>query len=288
MLSLHRSLDGDLTAGDALPQVYKQFEAADISFLRSSVVMTAGRPGGGKSILALDHAIKVGVPALYVSCDMSRFTLATRAAAVLTGESTAGIKELIRSAQGRDHYRAALKKADHLYLAYEKRPSAEDLEDVINAFFERWGCAPHLIVIDNLMNLLPNASDEWTGLREMSHVLDYFAAELGSCVHVLHHINIGNGVSLDKPAPMDAVKGKVVELPSLIISGSKTETEFRFCAVKNRNGREDPMSHNPFTLDLNPTTLGLSDPAPKPASYWTPPRSPEYAGLYADDMARAA
>jgi len=287
MLSLHRSLDGDLTAGDSLPSVYKQFENADVQFPRSSVVMSAGRPGGGKSILALDHAIKVGVPTLYISCDMSRFTLATRAAAVLTGEPTSGIKDLIRSPDGRERYRVALKKADHLYLAYEKRPSAEDLEDVINAFMERWGCAPHLIVVDNLMNLLPNAADEWSGLREMSHVLDYFADELGSCVHVLHHINIGNGVALDRPAGMDAVKGKVVELPSLILSVAKTETEFRFAAVKNRNGREDPMAHNPYSLDLNPTTLALSDPQYKPPTYWTPPRSPEYAGFWADDLARA-
>lgn len=287
MLSLHRSLDGDLSQGDALPSVYRQFEAADIKFLRSSVVMSAGRPGGGKSILALDHAIKCKVPALYISCDMSRFALATRAAAVLTGESTAGIKDLIRSPDGRERYRVALKKADHLYMAFEKRPSAEDLEDVLNAFFERWGCAPYLIVVDNLMNLLPNAADEWTGLREMSHVLDFFADELGSCVHVLHHINIGNGVSLDKPAGMDAVKGKVVELPSLIISVSKTETDFRFAAVKNRNGREDPMAHNFYSLDLNPTTLALSDPQPKAVLYW-PAKVNPYAGNWSADLAAGA
>lgn len=260
MLSLHRSLDGDLTAGEALPTVYQALEDRTIRFYRSTVCMTAGRPGGGKSIFALDHAIKARVPTLYVSCDMSRFQLATRAASALTGDPISLVKETLNGS-GRDKYRAALKRADHLFLALEKRPDAETLEDVLNAFHERWGIPPHLIVIDNLMNLLSGADNEWAGLREMSHVADYFAGELGACVHLLHHINISD--ALDRPGPMNAVKGKVVELPSLIMSVSKTDEEFRFTAVKNREGREDPMSQSYGTLDLDPATLTLSDPKPR-------------------------
>lgn len=222
--------------------------------------MTAGRPGGGKSIFALDHAIKVRVPTLYVSCDMSRFQLAARAAAALTGDSIAQVKENL-SSDGREKYRAALKGADHLFLALEKRPDAEALEDVLNAFHERWGIPPHLVVVDNLVNLYSDAGDEWAGLREMSHVMDFFAHELGACVHVLHHVNLSD--SLDRPGSMNAVKGKVVELPSLILSVAKTDEEFRFTAVKNREGREDPMAQSYGTLALNPATLSLSDPQPK-------------------------
>lgn len=263
MLSLHRSLDGDLSAGEALPTVYTSLEDHDIRFYRSTVAMTAGRPGGGKSIFALDHAIKARVPTLYISCDMSRFQLACRAAAALTGDPIAQVKESLNGI-GRDRYRAALKGADHLFLALEKRPDAEALEDVLEGFQERWGIPPHLIVIDNLMNLLSGAESEWAGLREMSHVADYFAHELGACVHLLHHINLSD--SLDRPGSMNAVKGKVVELPSLIISVSKTEKEFRFTAVKNREGREDPMADRYGTLNLDPATLTLSDPPNWPLS----------------------
>jgi replicative DNA helicase len=256
VLSLHRSLDGDLSAGEALPTVYQALERQDIRFHRSSVAMTAGRPGGGKSIFALDHAIKARVPTLYISCDMSRFQLATRAAAALTGDSIATVKETLNG-HGREKYRAALKKADHLFLALEKRPDAEALEDVLNCFQERWGIPPHLVVIDNLMNLLSGAENEYAGLREMSHVADYFAHELGACVHLLHHTNLND--ELDRPGSMNSVKGKVVELPSLIISASKTEKEFRFSAVKNREGREDPMAQSYGRLILDPNTLTLSD-----------------------------
>lgn len=268
MLSLHRSLDGDLTAGEALPTVYRAFDQRDIRFYRSAVCMTAGRPGGGKSILALDHAIKVGVPTLYISCDMSRFQLATRAAAILTGESISAVKQMLTTAHGRDQYRASLKSADHLFLAFERRPGADDLADLLEAFLERWGVPPSLVVVDNLNNLLPNSDDEWSGLREMSHLLQYLALELGACVHVLHHINIG-GQDLHTPAGMAAVKGKVVELPSLILSVSKTDDEFRFAAVKNREGREDPMARGYGTLDLDPETLSLSDPIEET---WSPTR----------------
>src|SRR5690606_6230409 len=222
--------------------------------------MTAGRPGGGKSIFALDHAIKAEVPTLYVSCDMSRFQLATRAASALTGDPISVVKENLNGT-GREKYRAALKKADHLFLALEKRPDAEALEDVLNAFHERWGIPPHLVVIDNLMNLLSGADNEWAGLREMSHVADFFAHELGACVHLLHHININD--ALDRPAPMNNVKGKVVELPSLILSVAKTDEEFRFAAVKNREGREDPMAQSYGRLRLDPQTLTLSDLTPQ-------------------------
>lgn len=260
MLSLHRSLDGDLSAGEALPTVYQALEDHDIRFHRSTVAMTAGRPGGGKSIFALDHAIKAEVPTLYVSCDMSRFQLATRAASALTGDPISVVKENLNGT-GREKYRAALKKADHLFLALEKRPDAEALEDVLNAFHERWGIPPHLVVIDNLMNLLSGADNEWAGLREMSHVADFFAHELGACVHLLHHININD--ALDRPAPMNNVKGKVVELPSLILSVAKTDEEFRFAAVKNREGREDPMAQSYGRLRLDPQTLTLSDLTPQ-------------------------
>lgn len=269
MLSLHRAFDGDSQAGDALPAVFRSLEAADIRFYRSALHMSVGRPGGGKSIFGLNHAIKCKVPALYVSCDMSRFTLAARAAAVLTGESVADIKQHVTHGQGKEKYRATLKSLDHLYLALEKRPTAEDLEDVLLAFQERWGIPPHLIVIDNLMNLMPYASDEFAGLREMSHVLDFFAHDLGAAVHALHHINIG-GQPMDRPAALDAVKGKIVELPALILSGSKTDTEFRVTAVKNREGREDPKAQGFVSLTLEPKSLALSDPQPRiPApAYW--------------------
>lgn len=281
MLTLHRSLDGDLSAGEALPTVYEALERHDIRFYRSSVAMTAGRPGGGKSIFALDHAIKARIPTLYISCDMSRFQLATRAAAALTGDPIATVKENLRG-PSREKYRAALKQADHLFLALEKRPDAEALEDVLNAFHERWGIPPHLVVIDNLMNLLPNAEDEWSGLREMSHLADYFAHDLGACVHLLHHVNLSE--TLDRPGSMNTVKGKVVELPSLILSVAKSEKEFRFAAVKNREGREDPMAQSYGTLDLDPLTLTLKDPQPQ----WpTGPAPNAYQGNWALDRIAA-
>jgi hypothetical protein len=259
MLTLHRSLDGDLTAGEALPPVYRSLEEAEIRFYRSALHMSVGRPGGGKSIFALNHAIKAKVPTLYFSCDMSRFTFAARAAAIITGESARSVKELVSTTGGREKYRAALKSVNHLFLACEKRPGAEEMEETIEAFTERWGVPPELIVVDNMTNLLPSAADEWSGLREMSHVLDYFAAELGSCVHMLHHINLG-GQRLDEPGDMASVKGKIVELPSLILSIAKTERELRWAAVKNREGSEDPMAQNWKTLELEPASMALRDP----------------------------
>lgn len=267
MLSLHRSLLGDLSAGETLPVVYRQFTDHDIKLARSTVVMVFGRPGGGKSIWALDHAIKCDVPSLYISCDMSRYQLAARAASLLSGDSTHETKRALRTPDGLARYRGFLRNADHLYMAYEKRPSAETLEDIFNAFEETWGERPHVIYIDNMINLLPASLDEWAGLREMSHTLEFFADDLGACVVVLHHNNISSS-PLDRPSSLAGVKGKIVEGASAIISVSKTEGKLWFAAVKNRDGKEDPLAAAPFFLDLDEKTLALSDPVSAVIPMW--------------------
>jgi hypothetical protein len=259
MLSLHRTLDGDLTLGEPLPPVYRSLEEAEVRFFRSALQMSIGRPGGGKSIFALNHAVRVKVPTLYISADMSRFQVAARTAALVTGEPASSVKEIVKTVGGKEKYRAALRSVKHLYLAFDKRPDALVLEENIEAFTERWGCPPEYIVVDNVMNLLPQALDEWSGLREMSHVLDYFASELGAAVHGLHHINLG-GQKLDMPAPLGGVKGQIVELQSLILSWAKVENEMRYTAVKNRDGPEDPMARSYRALALEPRSMVLSEP----------------------------
>lgn len=250
MYSLFRSLDKGSEAGAPLPVVWKTFAQAGINFVRSDLTMVAGPPGGGKSVLALNYALSAGVPTLYISCDMGEFLTAVRSAAILTNTDIASLKEEMVSTQGRDHYRAVIAdRVNNVYMAYESRPNPDDVMDITRAFEELWGIPPEFTVFDNLMNAFSGSDNEWTGLRELSHVFHYIAQDMGSAVTLLHHVNLG-GYDINFPAPLWAIKGQVSELPAVILTLSKGEGVMRVAAVKNRHGESDYSAKKFIELDF--------------------------------------
>lgn len=259
MLSLDRSLDFDLSRGEALPDVYRTLADAEIQLRKSEVTLTFGRSGAGKSIFALNHAIRVGVPALYISCDMDRYLTSVRAGAILAGKSTREIEEALSTAEGKEDVKRFLRGAPNLYFSYESRPTPEEVGEIIEAFTERFGIPPGLLVADNLMNFYPLGNDEWSGLREWSHVFHHFARDLGTAAHILHHANT-SGLDLSKPPPMTAIKGQVHELQGLILGVAQVPGHLRIAAIKNRHGKDDPTGNSFVQLALDGPRVTLADP----------------------------
>lgn len=212
---------------------------AGIGFNRGDLAMIAGPPGGGKSVLALNYVLAAKVPTLYISCDMGEYLTAVRTAAILTNTEISQLKEEMRSNQGREKYRKVISSGvDHVYMAYESRPNPDDVMDISQAFEELWGIPAEKVVFDNLMNAYSGSDNEWTGLRDLSHVFHYFAQDMGSAVTLLHHVNLG-GYDINYPAPLWAIKGQISELPAVILTLSKGAGVMRIAAVKNRHGESD-------------------------------------------------
>lgn len=262
MFSAFRSLDGGTDSGEPLPDVWHTLANAGIRFHASDVTMIAGPPGCGKSMLALQNAIKSGVPTLYLMMDMGRYLTAVRLASMISGEPITKLKEVMLKPEERDKYRDLIaRKCGNLYIAYASRPTPDQVMELEQAFEEVWGIPPKGFYVDNMMNLYSGSENEWTGLRELSHVFHFFAQDLGSAVFMLHHVNLG-GYNINYPAPLWAIKGQITELPGVILTVAKADGQMRICPVKNRHGQSDYSGGKWVALDFQEECGRITDPIP--------------------------
>lgn len=283
MYKLFRSLSRDSgDSGSALPYVWSTLKASGVSLFPGEMAMWAGPPGAGKSTAAINYALAAKVPTLYVAMDMPSRLMAARVGSILTKTPYRRVSEELSTSEGREKYGQILQGLDHLYVTYPSRPDAEGVARAQMAFQEIHGVPSTLMVIDNLMNMSTAAKDEYTGFRELSQVLHYFATELGIAVLLLHHINLG-GIDVTAPVPLNYVKGQVSELPAHIITWAKRESHLLGCAVKNRHGKADPSGKTVFSLDYDEERQIISDPIPQVEAKergWSIGPTPELPGWF--------
>jgi predicted ATP-dependent serine protease len=263
MFPLFRSLERDSGSAATLPQVWQAFKANGIRFHPGEVSMWVGPPGAGKSTAALNYILKAKRPTLYVSMDMGPMLVSRRVIAIETDQTLDKVREDMETDEGPARYSGVLQAVDHLYVTYPTRPDADSIAKSVMAFQEIHGLPPEILVIDNLMNLSSNAKDEWTGLRELAQVFHYIAVELSITVLLLHHINMG-GLDLSYPAPENAIKGQISELPATILSFAKREALLLCTAVKNRHGKADHTGRNFFQLAYDEPKQIITDYIPPP------------------------
>ncbi len=170
MLKLSRAWSGVTTKATPLPDVWKNLVKQSIKFRRGQVCMVAAAPNAGKSMFALIYAIKAQVPTLFFSADTDTATVMIRAAAHLSGHSQLAVEQNIDKRS--DYYSAHLANTSHIQWVFDSSPSLDDIEMEIKAYFELYGVAPQLIIIDNLMNVSAETDNEWAGLRAimMAHI----------------------------------------------------------------------------------------------------------------------
>lgn len=221
--------------------------------------MWAGPPGAGKSAAALNYALLAKVPTLYVSMDMGPRLITNRVLTISTGETSDEVSLNRETDEGMTRYEKVMQDVDHLYITYPSRPDPETIARAQMAFIEIHGYPSQLMIVDNLMNMDAASKDEWTGLRELSQAFHYFVTELEITVLLLHHINLA-GVDLTRPAPLNAIKGQVSELPASIVTFAKDEGRLLYTAVKNRHGNSDPTGKKYRHLDYHGETQTISDP----------------------------
>jgi hypothetical protein len=131
---------------------------------------------------------------------------------------------------------------------------------MVKAYGEKYGEWPHLIIIDNLMNVSALHDNEWTGMRDIMKACHHIARETDSAIFILHHTSEAEGDPLFPPSRR-AIQGKVSQLPEMILTvAMETEqSEFRIACVKNRFAKHSAMGDRWIALKVDASRMKLSD-----------------------------
>jgi predicted ATP-dependent serine protease len=271
MLTLAQAANKQKSGAQLLPDLFPALANDGVRFRRGQVTMIAGQPNSGKSLLALFYAIKSDVPTLYVSADTDAYTTAIRAAAVITGNQVSSVEESFNSGNGYEFYQDELGTLKNLQFSFDPSPTLDDIDLSIQAYGEAFGEYPHLIIIDNLMNVAALHDNEWTGMRDIAKAMHHVARQTEAAVFLLHHTSEGEGRP-ELPPSRKSIQGKISQLPEMILTVAMDHdtNEYRIACVKNRFAKNS-ASGAIFTVlyaDASRMTLYNDRQGGSTAEYW--------------------
>lgn len=252
MLTLTRARQSGGKAGEPLPTVFKAWENNTIHIRQGQFTLIAAGPGVGKSLVSLTLAMRARVPTYYFSADSDAFTMYIRAAAMLTGWTTADIEHQLKMGNI-ETIDAKLNGHDHIRFNFDASPSMDDIDEEMQAFAAAYGEWPRLVVVDNLRNVF-DPDGEKGSVDGVCDFLHERARETNAAVIGLHHVTgqYDDGIT---PVPMSGLMGKVSKVPEVILTLNRNpQLDFNgaqamnVCPVKNRGGVADPSGQTSYPL----------------------------------------
>lgn len=251
-LSMAAKMRGD--SGEQLPTpFYPSLEGAGIRFWRSQLCLVVGPGSAGKSLLISNLVAKWGRSCLAFLLDQDQATAAARFAATELDEPFLELK--------RDLDNPRLIETLAKMNAVQADFKAETLEDIqlqLDAYLERYGVPPEVIVVDNLGNMTSGYDDEWSTLKALTLELDMMARNYEMLVIAAHHTR---DEPTTEPLPRSAILGKISQYPRLILSVAYNPYDaiYKLSAVKNSSGPTDAMASNPIAFDANPGNMQVTE-----------------------------
>lgn len=235
-------------SGQELPDPYPALAQSkyQVHFYPGQFCMLAGSPGAGKTMLALDMAIRMGVPTLYISADSDDITMRIRAASMLTGHDQRDVRRVAKAGLFADIYGPVLEKLDIRFVFDPSEPSMVDITHALEAYLEINGRYPALVVVDNICNVDTGTDNEWQGIKLAAKDFHYLSRKTKACVLVLHHTSEQDPRWISYAPPRSAIQGKISQLQSLILTVGSDGSEMYIAVVKNRFGDRDPAAVDPF------------------------------------------
>jgi predicted ATP-dependent serine protease len=270
MLSLTSAVHSQATKAQPLPSVWPNLDAAGMKFRQSQLILIAGQPNSGKSLMALVYALQSKVDTLYFSADTDPITQLLRTAAHITNKNQSEVEAtLVKDPHAYDP--TVQQYASHIRWVFDPSPTIDVMELEVLAYAEVYGVSPALVVVDNLMNTVAQQGEEWSGIRAIMSSLHELARLTGSCVLALTHMSEQSDYLSNVPAPRRAILGKASQLPAMILSiAMDTDSgSLRVAAVKNRFGHHSADGKTYYSLSVNASKVQIIDPSQLKPVHWT-------------------
>lgn len=238
MPSLRQAARRSGSAGLPLPTVYHTLGDKQVQFRRGHLHVIASAPGVGKSVLAINLAIQAGVPTLYLAMDGDETSMSCRVMQAWNGLTREeALAEMdIDSQKAR---RAFDTIDEYVRWDFPGSPDMVEIRDRVWAFAELWGELPHLIVVDNMMDVA--GEESFAAYSEAEQALCALARIANTAVVVLAHVN-GMYEDGKTTIPLPGVNFKATKKSSVVITGCRgafSDTIF-LSVVKCRDAAADP------------------------------------------------
>lgn len=243
------------STGQQLPTpFYPSLEANGVRFWRSQLTLVVGPGSAGKSVFISNLVVKWKRPTLAFLLDQDAATAASRFAATAMNDSFLDIKSRL------DDSRVKGTLGDLGFVQTDfKAESLEDINLQLNAYLERYGEPPEVLVIDNLGNMTSGYDDEWSTLKALTLELDIMARNYEMLVICAHHTTDEPST---EPLPRSKILGKISQYPRLILSVANNAFDgtYKLAAVKNSSGPTDPTAASPITFHADLSKMQIVEP----------------------------
>lgn len=255
MKRLDRALRQPNPAGRPLPKVFQELGAAR----RSEILMIAGQPNAGKSMIALWQSLKWSTEhnlgGLYFSADSAEIGQGTRMLSMYTGMPTEDAERLLKE---RDpEALAKMTETQRLNWCFEGELSMDVISDEIDNYLTMWGTTPDYIVVDNLMDVEGPGEGEWDTAKKVTKHLNILVRDLDTAGVVLAHVS---EAEKETPCPpRKAILGKCNQKPAMIWTVADGGAQRPIAVVKDRYSKGVDKSGSTATYyEMNPRNLQFS------------------------------
>ena len=244
------------STGQQLPTpFYPSFEKAGVRFWRSQLCLVVGPGSSGKSLLISNLVAKWGRPTLAFLLDQDQATAAARFAATELDQPFLELKSHLDSPTATE----VLARMGYIQTDF-KAEALEDIELQLDAYIERYGVPPEVLVVDNLGNMTSGYPDEWAALKALTLELDVMARKYEMLVICAHHTT---DLPTTEPLPRSNVLGKISQYPRMILSVAYNpySLDYKVAAVKNSSGPTDAMAASPIVFEAVPANMQVTERA---------------------------
>lgn len=240
--------------GQQLPTpFYQSLEMSGIRFWRSQLALVVGPGSSGKSVFIANLVVKWQRPTLAFLLDQDQATAASRFAATEMDEPFLELKRDL-DAPG---VAETLSRLGFIQTDF-KAESLDDIQRQLDAYIERYGVPPEVVVVDNLGNMTSGYAEEWAALKAMTLELDIMARKYECLILAAHHTTDAPST---EPLPRSAILGKISQYARMILSVAFNpyDNVYKLAAVKNSSGPTDAMATNPLSFSANLMNMQIQE-----------------------------